>query len=257
MKTLFLLALVTLVGVTNLAAQTTARDWTKTDCDGNEHNLFAELDNGNVIVLEFVMMNCSPCVTAAKGLKPTVAQFADSHPDKVKMYSIGFSDSYTCQQMMDWRTKAGLSHAVFTEGESDVDYYGGMGMPTIVVVGGSSHKVYYKKLGYQPGENTKIAQAITQALQETTTGVSETEEPANLNLYPHPVQSDLTVSFQAGTVDELVVTDITGREVIRQNVPEGSAHVVLSMSHVENGTYSLRLLHLGTAVDARLVIVGR
>lgn len=257
MKTLLLLALVTLVGATSLVAQTTARDWTKNDCDGNEHHLFAELDNGNVIILEFIMMNCSPCVTAAKGLKSTVAQFADSHPGKVKMYSIGFANSYTCEQMADWRTKAGLFHSVFTEGETDVDYYGGMGMPTVVVVGGSSHKVYYKKLGYQPSENSNVTQAITQALEETTTGISESDKPVDLNLYPHPVQSDLTVSFQSGNVDELVVVDITGREIIRQNVPAGYAQAVLPMSTVENGTYGLRFLHRGAVVDTRVVIVCR
>ena len=43
-----------------------AEDWTQTDCNGVEHNLFSELDAGEVVLMEIVMLDgCVPCINAA------------------------------------------------------------------------------------------------------------------------------------------------------------------------------------------------
>lgn len=249
-----LLALIVFTGVSSLSAQTTGRDWTKTDCDGVEHHLYSELDSGNVVVLELIMINCSPCVTAAKGLKSTLEQFEAAHPGKVRLYSIGYSDQYNCTHMANWRSKAGLSHAVFTGGGSDVEYYGGMGMPTIVVLGGTSHEVYYKKQGYQPADNSSIAQAVSNALAGTT-GVPEYSESPLVQVYPQPAQSECTVAFRAGAVDAVVLSDMTGREVVRHNVEPGAAQAVLPVAGVYNGVYNLRLMSRGAVVETRMLVV--
>ncbi|MBL7984152.1 MAG: hypothetical protein JNM91_04100, partial [Flavobacteriales bacterium] len=49
-------------------AQTTALDFTANDCDGMSHNLFTELEAGDVVIIELVMMGCQPCVTSANSL---------------------------------------------------------------------------------------------------------------------------------------------------------------------------------------------
>ncbi len=43
-------------------SQATAMDVEQNDCDGAYHHLFAELDAGNVIILDYVMLNCAPCI---------------------------------------------------------------------------------------------------------------------------------------------------------------------------------------------------
>lgn len=190
-------------------AQTTAQDWTKNDCDGNSHHLFAELNAGNVIILEYVMMDCAPCITAANGLKPVYNQFNSSHPGKVKSYSIGFTDTYTCTQLQNWKSTNNLSHTtMFPTGASDVSYYGGMGMPTIVVVGGPFHKVFYKKQGYSPSDNTTITAAINSALVATAV-----ETPASIEafqVYPNPAST--FIDFQLNEdVHMMSINDLSGR----------------------------------------------
>ena len=53
----FLLLLTTSIG-----SQTTALDFEQADCDSGVHHLFSELDAGKVVILDFVMSNCAPCI---------------------------------------------------------------------------------------------------------------------------------------------------------------------------------------------------
>lgn len=141
---------------TIVKAQTTAVDWSKSDCIGSSSvNLYATLDAGNVIVQEYVMMNCSPCVTAANGLKSVVNSFAASYPGKVKIFQTSYNNSTSCTDMIDWASAGNISNTtLFISGASEISYYGGMGMPTIVVLGGGTqHKVFYKKQGYSANDN--------------------------------------------------------------------------------------------------------
>ena len=52
----YIFKILLLMFVTNISfAQPTATDFTTDDCDGVSHNLFDELNDGNVIVISWVM----------------------------------------------------------------------------------------------------------------------------------------------------------------------------------------------------------
>ena len=233
-------------------AQTTAQNWTKTDCSGKSHNLFAELDSGNVVVLEYVMMNCGSCVTAGNGLKTIINPYTTSHPKKVRLYSIGYTNSYTCTDMLNWKTANNFTHPVFTGGASDVSYYGGMGMPTIVVVGKNNHKVYYKKLGYTSADNAAITSAINLALaQSGPTGISKTDEAQlQIRLFPNPVAEELQINMPEKLADQFVITDLAGREHQTSILPFGS-EVKINTSHLADGIYFMNFLKNGLPVGSK------
>src|SRR5882672_9826350 len=126
-------------------AQTTAMDWTKDDCNGSSHNCFTEMDSGNVLLCEYVM-TCGTCISAANYLEEIYQDYSVSNPGSVKFYAIDWNASFTCSSFQSW--SSGLSCSLFLNGYDEVNYYGGMGMPTIVVLGGADHHVYYSKLGY-------------------------------------------------------------------------------------------------------------
>ena len=79
-KTLLLLsAIVFVINFSN--AQTTAQDWTKTDCNGISHQLFTELDNGNCVILAFDMLpSCSLCINAAYRIRCEKQRRAEGEP---------------------------------------------------------------------------------------------------------------------------------------------------------------------------------
>ena len=227
----FLLPIALLLA-TSLNAQTTAADFTANDCNGNPHNLFTELDAGNVVILEMVMMGCQPCVTGAQSLTTNVLPNV-SDPTRVKLYSIGFTNSINCTQMLDWKNTNGFTHTVFAGMSNLTTYYGGMGMPTIAVVGGTDHAVHYVELGHSNSDNPVILAAIEAALAGGN-GISELEVN-EVSISPNPTSDMLTVSDPRWTNAQ--VLDLQGRVVLSGAVHQGRVDV----SILAVGNYLLRL----------------
>ncbi len=220
MKQLLVLFLV-LTGVMRVAGQETAMDWTRTECgSGNEHHLFAELDSGFVIIIDFVMMGCPSCITASDALSDILSEYNLSHPGKVRFYSVGFSNSTNCSVLLNWKTANGYKHPAFEKGGAETAYYGGMGMPTIVVLGGDiEHKVYYNNFGYSPSDDPAIIAAIDQAIAESNVTSSSDLSPAmQINAFPNPFTEMLSIVLTGRKASHLELADPSGRVYYRQNL---------------------------------------
>jgi len=226
---------------------TTAFDWTKTDCDGNTHNLYSLLDEGKVVLMEFVMLpNCQPCITAGKNLKKVQAAFDQTHPGMLKMFSMGFSDNYQCKQMMDWKAANGLTTTAIAQGADQVEQYGGMGMPTIVVVGGKDHKVLYSMKGFSVKDTIAIKAAISQILSPASSVKSKPVADFRCSVYPNPVQDASTINV---TLDKSRMMDVTLYNVIgtpvktfyKGSLASGSYSYSLSNKDLESGKYYVRI----------------
>lgn len=222
-------------------AQTTALDFTANDCDGLPHTLFTELEAGDVVLLELVMMGCQPCVTAGNSIKNNVLPNV-SDPDRVKFYSIGFTNSITCTQMNDWKTLNGFTHTVFAGMSAQTTHYGGMGMPTLAVVGGDAHTVFYTEQGHSSSDNPAILAAIEAGL--AAVGINDIGADA-VTIHPNPVVDVLNFDQAAWT--NARVLDLQGREVLKAQVVAGK----LDVSTLQPGVFVLQLTNaagaLGTA----------
>lgn len=219
MRTNFtLLSLCTLI---SLNAQTTALDFTANDCDGVPHNLFSELDAGNAVILEIVMMGCQPCIDAAHSITDNVLPNV-SDPTRVKYYSIGYTNSITCTQINNWKNNNGFTHQVFAGMSAQTTYYGGMGMPTVVVLGGGSgHGVYYNELGHSDSDNPAIIDAVNAGLADANS------IPDNDRLVPtiSPNPAHDVLNITGAVLNGLRIMDIHGREVLTVQVRNGRADI--------------------------------
>ncbi len=241
----FLIFLFSIIAITSFSfAQTTAMDWTKDDCNGINHNLFTELDSGYVILCEYVM-NCATCISAANYLNEIYLDYEASDPGKVKFYAIDWKTSFTCSSFESWAS--GLSCTLFLDGYDEVNYYGGMGMPTVVVLGGSDHKVYYSKLGYSNTlDNSKIKSAIDEALNAT--GITENISPINsLSIYPNPAiaSATLTYSLQAASHISFIVFNMLGEKIEAINIgqqPAGEHQYLLNTQMLNDGLYFIQII---------------
>jgi hypothetical protein len=212
-----LLVLSVLLAAQNLRAQTTGLDFTATDCDGTPHHLFAELDAGNVVVMDLVMMACSGCIVATQALSAQVVPTTND-PSRVRFYSIGYEDPITCDQILAWRADHGWDHPVFAGMAEQAAYYGGMGMPTIIVLG-PDHAVYYLHLGFSAAEKPIILEAINTAL-EAQVGIAENgARPEVLVVSPDPVVDGLTLT---GEETAYRILDLRGRGVLQEQIASGS-----------------------------------
>lgn len=240
-KILFTLTAIFFTLISLTKAQTTAMDFTQTDCDGADHQLYSELDAGNVIILEYMMLNCAPCVTGTQAMEAVIKPYELSHPGRVHLYSIAFLNSYTCEQIIQWKRDFDFKHPAFSQGEAQVAYYGGMGMPTLVVVGTNEHKVFYKSIGYTPQVDAQVREAIDSALLYTPSGVDDNILTGKFLVYPTLFTDRLFVeTTEAYAGAELVVFDIFGRQVVNSFIPE-SGKASIAASGLSKGIYIARL----------------
>lgn len=144
------------------------RKWAKAECvSGSNVDLFNVLDSGYVIVHEYIMVNCRPCITAGKGLSYVIDNLKKEYPGRIKFFQTVYEDETSCDSMVSWVSQHSFKpDGVFVKGAEEVAFYGGMGMPTIVVLGGGMrHKGYYKKQGYSPRDNSYLITAIKRAIK--------------------------------------------------------------------------------------------
>ncbi|MBK9148386.1 MAG: T9SS type A sorting domain-containing protein [Flavobacteriales bacterium] len=224
---------IALLAATGMRAQTTALDFTANDCAGASHTLFSDLDAGYCVVIDLVMMGCPSCIPATHAIVDDVIPNT-SNPAMVKFYSIGFSNSVTCAQITSWATTNGFTHPVFGGMSAQTTYYGGMGMPTVIVLGGgATHGVYYNELGHSASDNPTIISAINTALLDAN-GVEE-NSARSITLGPNPVGSVLNLN---GSYTSAKVIDMHGR-VVLNNIPNGTS---LDVSTLASGQYTLELI---------------
>lgn len=217
---------------------TVAEDWTKTDCSGADHTLFSELDEGKVVIMELVMLGgCAPCINAAHLMQPVVDFYNDNYANRVNWYSMGFDNSFGCPELIDWKTENDINNtASFVEGADQISYYGGMGMPTIIVVGRNSHQVYYNKFGFVASDTANFADAIEYAL-----GIAEPlgiEQPTSqdLKIYPNPVSNILYLQNPPKADFTLSIFSITGSELLQTNTSQ------LNINSLAQGMYLARVI---------------
>lgn len=230
-----ILVLGLLCTVTVVQAQTTALDWTKEDCDGNMHSLSEDLHNGKIVIMEIVMMNCTPCVIAGNALSGLMAEYETAYPGKVKMYSISYNNSTTCAALKQWKSMNDFSWPVIANGAEQTTYYGGMGMPTIVIAGGSAGDVLYKKLGYETKDLSIMRNAIDAAI--ASSDVKMPQSASLLRIYPNPASTLLHIeSAQNAEIRSYSLFDQLGKTILASEYSTPD----ISVAGIANGSYYLR-----------------
>jgi hypothetical protein len=227
------------------AQVTSAYDWNRTACGTtNQYQMFNLLDSGYVIVQEFVMMSCSPCVTAGNGLKVILAEFAGSNPFKVLDFKTGFDATTTCAEMLSWASANNFaSSTLFEDGAAEVSYYGGMGMPTIVVLGGgSSRLVYYLKQGYSPSDNNNIRNAITQAISESPgpAGAATHQTGNSIQLWPNPAQNVIQIQT-IKPINKFQILSTDGKLVAEDHLMSPDNIHSIDITYLVSGFYFLQV----------------
>ena len=220
----------------HMQAQTIAENWTQTDCAGQSHDLFETLDTGTVVVMEIVMLDgCMPCINAAHLMEPVIEQYNATYANRVHWYTMGYDDSYPCADLIAWKTENAIScTAQFVEGADIASYYGGMGMPTVVVVGRSSHMVYFNQFGFVPADTVEFSDAIAYAL-----GIAEPEvsihqsATIDVQVFPNPATDALYVTGDWLPDATIIISDLTGSKKIVTRFDTES----ISLQALPAGTY--------------------
>ena len=177
-------------------------DFTATDCNGNSHHLYAELNAGKVIVLVWVMP-CPACVFPSLDANFVVQGYQASNPNTVYMYLCDDIANTPCDTLDAWQLNIGLVDVIqFSDTTINMSNYGLPGMPKIVAIGGSNHTVFYNS-NYTVSD-TALQNAIDAAL--LATGLDEPNSTVSaFTVFPNPAGSQAEIKFNLVKASEVKI----------------------------------------------------
>ena len=79
--------------------------------------------------------------------------------------------------------------------------------------------------------------SATPFMTEEATGINNPTEEM-ISVYPNPIKDRLMINLRANATGELILSDITGKELIREKVKEENMH--LDVAHLQPGIYLLQ-----------------
>lgn len=220
----------------------TAPDFTANDCSGGSHNLYTELAQGKVIVLNWVMP-CGACTGPSLTAYNVCQSF--SNPN-VLYYLIDDAGNTACSSVSSWASGAGIGTNRVTFSTSSIveSSYGGVGMPHVAVVGPNG-QMYFNALGSAAGNSTAIQSAITSALAATTGITENSANTFSLSVFPNPASDRAMLNY---SLKETVVVSFDVLNELGQNVASysldkqsvGKHAFQIDVQNLANGNYFVR-----------------
>ena len=250
------------VGASSLAmAQTTATNFTVTDCASAAHTLFTELDAGKVIVMTWVMP-CGACIAGAGNASSAAKSYASSNPGVVKFYLVDDAGNSACSTLTSWAsTNSITTDAVFSNSGNAINMnsYGSSGMPKIVVLGGSNHTVYYNVNG--SGSTSAIQTAINNALAALSTGIANPiSNSFAMNIFPNPSNSIASISYSLESSSDVKIElfNLVGekvKSVFAGNQNAGEQKLNIDCTDLNSGIYFVKRIAGKTEKTITLSVV--
>lgn len=237
--------------------------FTGVDCNGNSVDLFADLDAGKAVILHFYMPSCGSCPPPAQKIQTMAKNINAIHPGKVKGYAFPFQNSTTCTYSAGWvaSNNLGTLFQPMDSGAVHVANYGGFGMPTIVLLGGSgaNRKVLFSTLSFSTSDTTTMRDKILSLINGTLNTNDLPSTVSLLNLFPNPASDNVSINFELNEASNVLidVTDITGKKIITladEPMQIGKVSKQFSIATLPKGLYLVRVNAAGTVAHQKLIV---
>lgn len=231
------------------------------DCNGNNVDLFADLDAGKAVILHFYMPSCGSCPPPAQKIQAMANTINAMYPGMVKGYAFPFQNSTTCIYSSGWVSSNALGtlYAPMDSGAAHVANYGGFGMPTVVLLGGAApnRRVMFSTLSFSTSDTTEMRDSILALI--SMTGINDLPSAVNsFSVYPNPASDNVVINLDLKETSKLIidVTDITGKQVaiISNEKQSGIITKQFNTAALPNGNYFVRLQVSGKTATQKLMV---
>lgn len=243
MKKITLLAVSCLISGLGIA-QTTATNFNVNDCSAVNHNLFAELDAGKVVVIAFVMP-CGSCIAPSLSAYTEVQNYSSTYPGRVLFYLSDDVGTSSCTTITNWGTTNGITSpdAVFCNTAVKQANYGSAGMPKIVILGGSTHDVLFNQ-----NNGLNVSNFNNAIMAGLTAGVFEnSNSDFRLSLFPNPSTTNkTTINFTLKESSDVKVEVYNAlgakvKDIAFEKQSVGKHEAILDFEMLTNGIYFMKL----------------
>jgi len=236
----------------------TAMQFSGPDCYDTPADLFADLDAGKAVILEFYMPDCGMCPPPAEKIQAMANNIMVTYPDMVKGYAFPFQNSTTCDYSVSWVEDNDLPFFVpMDSGASQVAYYGGFGMPTVVLLGGADHRTMFSTLSFVTSDTTIMRDSILR-LFDAPTSIPDLPGISDFVLYPNPANQFLQISTNISDANiKVEIADLTGKVLITlpQQSVSGSYKEEIDTGLLPNGIYLVRLISKDNSTTQRITVI--
>lgn len=217
------------------------------DCNNNSVDLFADLDAGKAVVLFFYMPSCGTCPPPAQKIQAMTNKINSMYPGMVKGYAFPYQNSTTCSYSSSWvsSNNLGMLYTPMDSGAAHVANYGGFGMPTIVLLGGSGNnrRVMFSTLNFKTTDTTVMRDSIYSLI---TAGIQNLPDLSKRFLvFPNPASESFSLEFQLKEPSDIQIEiiDLLGKKVLtlQEEGLNGKTIKQIQTSALPNGNYFVRL----------------
>lgn len=227
----------------------TAMDFNTNDCNGNPVHLFADLDAGNAVVLFYYMPSCGSCPPHASEIQTMANNINAVFPGKVKAYSFPYQDVTDCVYSASWVIDNSLPlYSPMINGAAALAYYGEFAMPTIVLLGGSSHNVMMVlDQGFDVSDTIAMRDSILNLLDPSSSNIKETTKNVFFTkVFPNPTSDILNIEFNLKETSEVLIemVDLDGRIIltkISEKLNQGAIKKQINVSQIPGGIYFIKI----------------
>lgn len=243
-----ILSLFALMFVITISEAQTPLQFVGPDCEGASADLFADLDAGKAVILHFYMPSCGSCPPPAQKIQAMASNVNAMYPGMVKGYAFPFENTTDCAYASTWVSSNGLStlYQPMVNGASHVAHYGGFGMPTVVLLGGSGadKRVLFSSLSFSTSDTITMRDSILALL--STTGINGLPAfVSSFSVSPNPASDRVSINLELKEVAHVVieVTDITGKliAIVSDEQQNGVVAKQFNTESLANGTYFVRI----------------
>jgi len=231
------------------------------DCYDNPMDMFADLDAGKAVIIHFYMPDCGSCPPPATKIQTMANNIMETYPGMIKGYAFPFQNSTTCSYSSSWVEDNDLPfYTPMDSGALPVAYYGGFGMPTVVLLGGLDHRVMFSTLSFVNSDTTEMADSILALFGGTTSVLNELNLITDLKLMPNPANNAFDISANLLENGPIVVelVDLTGKIVFINEhafVSAGKFAETIDTNKLPNGIYMVQLT-AGEAILIKQVVIA-
>ncbi len=261
MKNSILLS-IALMFVMKISRAQTVMQISGNDCNGNAHDLYADLDAGKAVLLHFFMPSCSSCPPPAQKIQAMANNILATHPGTITAYAMPYNNTTTCAYTSTWCSSNGLSlYMPYDSGATQVANYGGFGMPTVVLLGGAApnRRVMFVTQSFSTSDTTIMRDSIM-ALLGISSGIADLPSAvSSFNVYPNPASDNVFINLDLKESSTLLidVTDISGKQfaIVSNEKQNGIITKQFSTAALPKGNYFVRINVNGKTATQKLTVI--
>ena len=244
----------------------TVANFTVTDIDGNEQDLYTITSSGKYVFLDFFFVDCPPCQATAQYFNAMYDKYGCNGGDLYCLSLNNGSDNTAAVEGFETTYGGSTNHAPVVSNEGDPGgtvsaTFGVSAFPTYCLIGPDNVMIANDVWPVSSMADLEAAfpSSFNPSEQACTfAGVEETAVEV-LSVYPNPAHNELNVVFnaQSETTASVVIYDLVGKkiEAFDVNTKVGSNNTQVNTSTYAEGSYIAHITLDGTVSTVRFDVV--